>query len=195
MTVPYVDGFDVGDFDLRWLVIPHGGNNPVIDTLVPYPTTTHPGRSLKIPTDTEAVFGPKYTYLKRGFATQTSVTVGFHLQWTGTLSDVDPALLSLFGDAISTPRLYLRLRTDGTLYLADASDTVIATGIPAVIHSGEWYFIELSATTAGAVDVSLNEVAHVSGSWTSGVSLWNALALNYTVASPSGSQQPNLYYD
>lgn len=195
MTLPYLDGFDVGDFDLRWFVHVHGSNDPAADSTVPFPAAAHPGLSLKIPTDTESVAGSTFTYLKRGFDGAAAVSVGIQFRYHGSsIIGASPVLLSLYGDSSVDAEVQVALRSDGTLLLK-AGGSTLDTGLAGAVHPDTWYFIELSADTAGTASVNLNEAPHLSGSWSSGVALFDAVGLNDTESSPSGNLQPDLFYD
>lgn len=195
MTVLYLDGFDVGDFAERWFIDLHGSNVPLTDaTVVPFPAATHPGLSLHINNDTEAVAGVMYTYLKRAFASSSGVQIGFQFRYSGSHSGADIAVCSLFGDANSTPEAVLYLRTDGTFY-AKGNGTTIGTGPAGAVHADTWYFVEIQAGAAGTFELRVNEAVKFSGSWSSTISNFDALALNRTTSNPSGNAQPDLYYD
>lgn len=196
MSLLYLDGFDVGDFALKWFVTPHDGNDPVTSSTTPFAA----GLSLKIPSDTESVSGATFTNLKRAVPASGTFIGGFQFRWDGSTS-VDIALITLYSDSGATAHVILKMRTDGTLDLYRSGGALLASGPASAILEDVWYFIEIKAVISdtGSCDVRVDNATVISftGDTRNGGTgtAVDAIALNKTGSDPSGSITPNLYYD
>jgi hypothetical protein len=147
----FVDGFDVGDFALKW--VNFDPSQTTISTVTPF---AH-GRSIKVESEDYAQL------LKRGIAASAMAIAGVNFRYTAdsifTADGSKVGVISLYSDGGSTKHLWLAVDYNGTVRLHRGS-TVIASGPAGQIVAGVYYFFEIKATIAdsgGTAVVRVNE--------------------------------------
>ena len=131
-----MDGFDAGDFAIKWSAY-NGGTGTT--------TTTRfgVGRAMNI--------SNYFWNLKKLLPVPVAnIFVGWAM-YTGTGGSVgSDTYMSLWGDDSSTLHLKLMLNSTSTLRVARGDGTILASSNPGTFIAGQWNYVEMSATIADA---------------------------------------------
>ncbi|HTK39491.1 MAG TPA: hypothetical protein VL362_01360 [Patescibacteria group bacterium] len=145
MTLLFMDGFDAGDFPVKWTS--YGGGTQVSTT-----TRFGTGYSMNI--------SNYFWSMKKIFPFQTNhIYVGWAMYTAAGGSYGSDTYMSLFGNDGTTLHLRLMLNTPTTLCVKRGDGTTLATSTNGTFPTSTWNYIEMSATiddTAGTVVVRVN---------------------------------------
>jgi hypothetical protein len=138
MALLFMDGFDVGDFALKWTS--HG--NVASNTTTRFSS----GRSMNTPNSTSgSFFGSVMRYIPA--SSKIFLGVAFN---PAALLDGTKEIIALFGDSGTTEHLSLITKASGAiaLYRGSPSGTLLATSSAGQLIAAGWVYIEVSATIA-----------------------------------------------
>ena len=156
MALIYTDGFDVGDFALRWQF-----SSGTFSTS----TTTRFNTGMSVAQSN----GFNGNYIGRAVTPLLRMFLGFAtnmLQISGTI-------IKTYTDNGTTSQVYVTLNAGGSLSIVRGDGTVLATSASNVYPGGSWQYIELCAaidSTVGYCELRVNggTVATFSGNTRSG---------------------------
>ena len=132
MALLYTDGFDVGDFALRW---------PYSSGTFTTSTTTRFGTGMSV----AQVNGFNGNLLGKSITPSARVFIGFAMN----MLIVPGTILKTYTDNGTTTQIYVTLNNGGKLSLVKGNGTVLATSAAGVYPSGTWQYIELCAAING----------------------------------------------
>ncbi len=156
MALIYTDGFDVGDFALRWQF-----SSGTFSTS----TTTRFNTGMSV-AQTNGFNG---NYIGRAITPSVRVFLGF----ATNMLIVPGTIIKTYTDTGTTSQVYVTLNTGGSLSVVRGDGTVLATSASNVYPGGSWQYIELCAaidSTAGYCELRVNggTVATFSGNTRNG---------------------------
>jgi hypothetical protein len=134
MALVFMDGFDAGDFPVKWSAY-NGG------TASSTTTRFGVGRSMSI--------SNYFWNMKKLLPVPVSnIFVGWAMYTATGGSTGSDTYMSLWGDDGSTMHLRLLLNTSSTLRVARGDGTTLATSATGTFIAGQWNYIEMSGTIA-----------------------------------------------
>jgi hypothetical protein len=185
MTLLFMDGFDTGDLYMKYPGSGFGAWVPSNTTRFGY------GRSVTIGWNGGTWF--------KNFPASSKVIIGVAGN-TSSLNTPSCSNILLSGDAGLTQHLSLRLQSNGSikLHLGDGG-TVLATSAAAMLTSGPWFFLEISATVAdsgGRCIVKVNGATAIdfTGDTKNGGTNSTLDCVRFAAAT-NGAENNNTYYD
>ena len=151
MALLFMDGFDAGDYTLKWNFIYSSIATPNSNTSTRFNT----GRSLSTPSSN----GGGYSGIRKLLTPSSTIYAG--MAFVCNSMQANRSMIILSGDGGATPHLSLSFdQTSGALrlYRGDYA-TLIATSANGLISANTWMYIEISALvadTGGTCEVKLN---------------------------------------
>lgn len=151
MSLLFIDGFDVGDFALKWIAT--GPGDMHVSAVTPFGV----GRSLLID---DTAYGSS---IKRAVTPAAAIIVGVNarLDSSGTFTGTDAFdVIALYGDNGATEHLKVQVNALGVLTLKRGDGTTLGSSPAGTILAGGFYFLEVKATidnAAGTCVVRVNE--------------------------------------
>lgn len=146
MTLLFMDGFDVGDFALKWT---NYESSPVSSATTRFNT----GKSVSL----------GYSRgLRYSFAPSATTIIGFAYM-ISALED-HPSIIRFYGDTGATNHLYISNMSSGALQLRKGDGTVLGTSTAGIIRNGAWNYVEMSFTIAdsgGRAILKVNGVTQI----------------------------------
>lgn len=142
MALLYTDGFDVGDFALRW---------PYISGTFSTSTTTRLGSGMSI----AQVNGFSGNSIGKSITPSARVFIGFAMN----MLIVPGTIIKTYTDSGVTSQVYVTLNSGGSFSIYRGNGTVLATSAAGLYPSGTWQYIELCAAingTTGYCELRLN---------------------------------------
>lgn len=202
MALLYMDGFDLQDTTMRWVL--SGASADILYTATPR-FTVNPGKAVSL--NPVSGGGQANLTILRALPASASLYVGAAIQvglevgtWTGNPT---ANLFGIYGDGGSTGHMYLRRLSNNALvayrgdpntgYLGSVSGAQIATTAAGVLD-GNWHFIELFATinaTTGQLIVKVDgvQVINFTGNTKNGGTSTNIDAIRFRTG--TGNASPN----
>lgn len=156
MALIYTDGFDAGDFALRW---------PFSSGTFSTSTTTRFNTGMSV----AQVNGFGGNYIGRAITPSTRIFLGFAMN----MLIVPGTIIKTYTDTGTTSQVYVTLNNGGSLSIVRGSGTVLATSAANVYPGNSWQYIELCVqidSTVGYCELRVNggTVASYSGNTRNG---------------------------
>ena len=142
MALLYTDGFDVGDFALRW---------PYSSGTYTTSTTTRFGTGMSV----SQVNGFSSNYIGKSITPSARVYIGFAMN----MLLVPGTILKTYTDNGTTTQITVTLNNGGSFSLVKGTSTVLATSAAGLYPAGTWQYIELCAAihgTTGYCELRIN---------------------------------------
>lgn len=142
MALLYTDGFDVGDFALRW---------PYSSGTFSTSTTTRFNVGMSV----AQVNGFSGNYIGRSITPAAQVFIGFAMN----MLIVPGTILRTYTDTGTTNQVYVTLNNGGSFSIVRGDGTTLASTAAGLYPAGTWQYIELSviiSSTSGYCELRVN---------------------------------------
>jgi hypothetical protein len=142
MALLYTDGFDVGDFALRW---------PYSSGTYTTSTTTRFGTGMSV----SQVNGFSSNFIGKSITPSARIFLGFAMN----MLLVPGTIIKTYTDNGATTQISVTLNSGGSFSLVKGTSTVLATSAAGLYPAGSWQYIELCVavnSTTGYCELRVN---------------------------------------